>query len=87
MNSKEIEVLQRERDLSKKESEFEKKNLEIDELSRSAARKLEKISGMTQDEAKEELQSGLMKQVRAESMETIKKIERETKQTAEDRAK
>lgn len=87
LNSKEIEVLQRERDLSKKESEFEKKNLEIDELSRSAARKLEKISGMTQDEAKEELQSGLMKQVRAESMETIKKIERETKQTAEDRAK
>ncbi len=87
LNNKEIEVLQKQRELMKKEGELEKQIKEANEMLDNSCKKLERVAGLTQEEAKEELKNSMLDEARIESVELIKKIERESKQTAENRAK
>lgn len=88
-------------DIDKKEKELNAKRNEINELEKKIKqneehlskliveqqRKLEAISGMSKESAKSELINMLINEAKRESLVTLKKIEEETKETAEKKAK
>lgn len=73
--------------LTQKISEYEKKSAEIQELKRQQVEALEKISGMSQQEAKALLIRDLEQEARHEAAIMVKEIEQEAKDTAEKKAK
>ncbi len=73
--------------LNQKISEYDKKSAEIDELKRQQVEALEKISGMSQQEAKALLIRDLEQEARHEAAIMVKEIEQEAKDTAEKKAK
>ena len=73
--------------LNQKIKEYEKKSAEIDELKQQQVEALEKISGMSQQEAKELLIRDLEQEARHEAAIMVKEIEQEAKDTAEKKAK
>jgi len=87
LGSKEIEVIERERVLLQGEVDLTEKFKSTEQLLSEAKSKLERIANLTQEEAKEELKSAMTDVAKKESIETIKRIERETRQAAEERAK
>ena len=81
------EFLRRERHLTKREGKLERKKLEYDELLEEQKRQLEKISGLTVDQAKELLLRAMENEARYEGAKLIKQIENETKEQADKKAK
>ena len=81
------EFLRKERHLTKREGKLERKELECDELLEEQKRQLEKISGLTVDQAKELLIRAMENEARYEGAKLIKRIENETKEQAEKKAK
>jgi ribonuclease Y len=81
------EFLRKERHLTKREGKLERKELEYDELLEEQKRQLEKISGLTVDQAKELLIRAMENEARYEGAKLIKRIENETKEQAEKKAK
>ena len=77
----------REQTLSAKLKTLEKKEQEIDEIKDKQTAELEKISGLSRDEAKEILLKGIESQARHEAAVMVKEIEQEAKETAEKTAK
>ncbi len=73
--------------LNQKIKEYDKKSAEIDELKRKQVEELEKISGMSQEEAKDLLIRDLEQEARHEAAIMVKEIEQEAKDTAEKKAK
>ena len=73
--------------LNQKIKEYDKKSAEIDELKRKQVEELEKISGMSQQEAKDLLIRDLEQEARHEAAIMVKEIEQEAKDTAEKKAK
>ena len=94
-NSQKEEALDKKTDnLEKKEQmltaklkSLEKKEQEIDEIKDKQTAELEKISGLSRDEAKEILLKGIETQARHEAAVMVKEIEQEAKETAEKTAK
>jgi len=98
---KEENIDKRVDDLEKKEKELNTKKNEINELEKKLKqneehlskiiieqqKKLEAISGMSKESAKNELINMLIDEAKKESLATLKKIEEETKETAEKKAK
>jgi ribonuclease Y len=81
------EFLRKERHLNKREGKLERKELEYDELLEEQKRQLEKISGLTVGQAKELLIRAMENEARYEGAKLIKRIENETKEQADKKAK
>ena len=84
---REREQSRKERHLTKREGKIERKELEYSELIEEQKRQLEKISGLTVDQAKELLIRAMENEARHEGAKFIKKIENETKEQADKKAK
>lgn len=83
-----IEAIERKEDnLVKKEAEAEEHKKELKELVNKQLAELERLSGLTPDEAKQILLKSVEDEVRYESAIMIKEIETRTKEESEKRAK
>ncbi len=87
LERREREQTHKERHLTKREGKLERKELEYDELIEVQKRQLEKISGLTADQAKELLIRAMENEARHEGAKFIKRIENETKEQADKKAK
>ncbi|MDL1959061.1 MAG: ribonuclease Y [Deltaproteobacteria bacterium] len=87
VDHKEIEVLEKEKGLQQLEHTLQEKGKEIKDLVTKQRGQLEKIAGMSVQEAKDYLLETLEADVRQDAAKLIKKIEVETKETAEKRSK
>ena len=77
----------KEDELAKKIAAIDKKQEEVDSLKRSQMEVLEKISGLTQDEAKAYILKGVEDDVRHETAMKIKEIESQMKEEADQTAR
>lgn len=77
----------REESLSKKEKELEKTQENLNEIRARQLAELERISGLTQEEAKKILLSTVEEEIRRETSLLIKEIETQAKEEADKRAK
>jgi ribonuclease Y len=84
---REREQTRKERHLTKREGKLERKELEYNELIEDQKRQLEKISGLTVDQAKELLIRAMENEARHEGAKYIKRIENETREQADKKAK
>ena len=77
----------KEDELAKKIASIDKKQEEVDSLKRSQMEVLEKISGLTQEEAKAYILKGVEENVRHETAMKIKEIEAQMKEEADQTAR
>ena len=85
---KKTDTLERkDQSLTSKLKSLEKKEQEINELKNKQTAELERISGMTRDEAKDFLLKGIEARTRHEAAVMVKEIEQEARETAERKAK
>ena len=82
-----IDILKKEKKLAKKEEHIEQSEKKYSELIEEQKRHLEQISGLTAEQAKELLIRAMENEARHEGARLIKKIENETKETADKKAK
>ena len=87
LERREREQSRKERHLTKREGKIERKELEYNELLEEQKRQLEKISGLTVDQAKELLIRAMENEARHEGARFIKRIENETREQADKKAK
>jgi ribonuclease Y len=87
LEHREREDTRKERHLTKREGKLERKELEYNELIEEQKRQLEKISGLTVDQAKELLIRAMENEARHEGAKFIKRIENETREQADKKAK
>ncbi len=73
--------------LNQKIKDYDKKAIEVEELKSKQVSELERISGMSQQEAKDILIRDLEQEARHEAAIKVKEIEQEAKDTAEQKAK
>ena len=81
------DILKKEKKLAKKEEHIEHSERKYNELIEEQKRHLEQISGLTAEQAKELLIRAMENEARHEGARLIKKIENETKETADKKAK
>jgi ribonuclease Y len=84
---KERELHRKEKTLKKREGKIERKELEYEELIDEQKQQLEKISGLSADQAKELLIRAMENEARYEGAKIIKKIENEAKEQADRKSK
>jgi len=84
---KEHEVKRKEKILKKRENEIERQELKYQELLEEQKQQLEKISGLSAEQAKELLIRAMENEARYEGARLIKKIENEAKEQADRKAK
>ena len=84
---KEIELLEQEKRLRSSENLLRKREKEIDELLNEQRNMLEKISGMSKNEAREQLLKSFEEEVRQEAGKMLRKVETETKEIADKKAR
>lgn len=77
----------REESLHQKEAELAVTEQKINELHQRQIRELERLSGLSSDEARELLLQNVEKEVRHDAAQLIKEIENQTKQESEKRAR
>ncbi|MBR1874335.1 MAG: ribonuclease Y [Eubacterium sp.] len=77
----------RERSQASREKNFEKEKEKLEELRQSHMRELEKISGLTSEQAKEYLLKQVKEDVKHETAVLIKDMERQAKEEADKKAK
>ncbi|UCG08589.1 MAG: DUF3552 domain-containing protein, partial [Desulfobacterales bacterium] len=87
VEKRDFELSRKEKYLTKREGKLERKELEYEELIEEQKQQLEKISGLTTDQAKELLIRAMENEARYEGARLIKKIENETKEQADKKAK
>ena len=87
LERREREQSHKERHLTKREGKIERKELEYNELLEEQKKQLEKISGLTVDQAKELLIRAMENEARHEGAKFIKRIENETREQADKKAK
>ena len=83
---REREILRKEKKVIQKEEKIEHKEQQYQELLEEQKRQLEKISGLTAEQAKELLIRAMENEARYEGAKTIKRIENETKELADKKA-
>jgi len=81
------DIFKKEKKLAKKEEHIEHSEKKYSELIEEQKRHLEQISGLTAEQAKELLIRAMESEARHEGARLIKKIENETKETADKKAK
>ncbi|NLN14873.1 MAG: DUF3552 domain-containing protein, partial [Tissierellia bacterium] len=83
-----MEAIERKEELLiKKGKELEEKEVAINDLYEQQLKELEKLSGLTSEEAKEILLEGVKREIAHETAVMIKEMENEAKMEAEKRAK
>jgi ribonuclease Y len=87
VDRKEIEILEKEKDLQHAERRMVSREREIDGILSEQRAKLEMIVGMSAQEAKEYLLKTLEADARQDAARLLKRIETETKETADKKAK
>ena len=87
LEKREREFNRRERKLSRQEERLKAREAEYEQLIAEQKLQLEKISGLTADQAKELLLRAMENEARYEGAKLIKKIENETREQAEKKAK
>ncbi|MEK7850300.1 MAG: ribonuclease Y, partial [Deltaproteobacteria bacterium] len=81
------EIVRREKNLTQTEAQVQEKEKRYTELIEEEQRKLESISGISSEEAKNMLIAAMESEAKHEAAKTIKKIEDETKEVADGKAK
>ena len=84
---RELDVAKYESSLAKQEKSIERKTRELDELIQSHRDKLEHVAGMSSEQAKTMLMTAMEDEARHEAAKTIRRIEIETKETSDKKAK
>lgn len=87
LDNKSEQIEKRDKTLQQRELENQEKEADLKKQFERHARELERISGLTKDEAKELLLKNIESEVRFESAKLINKLEEEAKRTAEKKAK
>ncbi len=87
LDNKSEQIEKRDKTLQQRELENQEKEADLKKQFERHARELERISGLTKDEAKELLLKNIEHEVRFESVKLINKLEEEAKRTAEKKAK
>ncbi|SCW38974.1 ribonuclease Y [Eubacterium ruminantium] len=87
LDKKSDAIEKRESQISVKENEIAKKKAEIDELSSKRLQELERISGLTSEQAKEYLLKTVEDEVKHETAVMIKELESRAKEEADKKAK
>jgi ribonucrease Y len=87
LDKKEDEVARKERDLSQKQGQCESKIKEYDDLLVKGREQLEKVSGLTAEEAKKVLMQMMEDEARYEAVKICKRIEEEAKEKSDKKAK
>ncbi len=87
LDKKEEEIAKREKEASGRQSYFDNRVREYEGLLREAKDRLEKISGMTAEEAKKTLIQSIEDEAKYEALKACKKIEEEAKEKADREAK
>ena len=82
MERKERDFSQKERKLNQKEKDLEAEEAKIAEAIQKATEELEKISGMTQEEARAMLIKRIEEEAKLEAIATVRKIEEEAREKA-----
>ena len=78
---------QKEEKLAEKLKEADEKNIELEQLKAQHLKKIEEVSGLTAEQAKEFLLNKIETEVRHEAAQKIMAIEQETKEEAENKAR
>lgn len=81
------EINTREKDLMQRHDQLQKSQQELDVKLSEQARQLERISGMSADEAKQELMNAMESEARHDAAKNIKQIEDEAREVADKKAK
>ncbi|MCX7916813.1 MAG: ribonuclease Y [bacterium] len=84
---KEEELSRREKEIHRKEEEIKNKEIEYAQLIEEEKRKLETISGITREEAKNQLLKIMEEEARREAIKLQQKIENEAREMAERKAR
>ena len=87
LDNKNEQFEKREEKLNKKHKEIETKEKEVEEAIEKQRLELERISGMTSEEAKEMLLEDIRKEAEYEAAVLIKEIERDAKENADKKAR
>jgi ribonuclease Y len=87
LDKKEEDLSRKEREVANRQSSLDAKIKDYDSLILQAHESLEKVSGMTAEEAKKMLIQALEDEARYEAMKIIKKIEEEAREKADKKAK
>jgi ribonucrease Y len=81
------QVDQRNVRLAEREQQIEARGAEVDELRGRQVRELERISGMTRDEARDMIVSRVEQEVRVDANRRVREVEQEAREEAEGRAR
>ncbi len=84
---KETELRQKEKEVNRLKCRYEEKNREYDNLIAEQKQLLEKIAGMSNEEARQYLLNKIEVEARQDAAILVKKIEQETKEIADKKAK
>ncbi len=87
VDNKEIELLEKEKSIQATQSRLKEREREIDSLVNAQRERLEQISGMSKEEAKEQLLKSFEAEVRQEAGKLLRKVEQEAKDVADKRAR
>jgi ribonuclease Y len=86
-DSKDEDLTRREQSLLDRDSNLQKRTEEVDALVAEQRVQLEKVSGMTTEEAKQQLMATMESEARHDAAKQIRQIEDEAKETADKKAK
>ncbi len=87
LDARDSELGKRERRLGQLEERLKGREQEVEQLVEAQREKLEKLSGISAEEAKQQLMSMMESEARHDSAKRIKQIEDEAKETADKKAK
>ena len=87
LDNREMELLKKEQSFIQHEKSLEKEKKKLDELIEEQRYKLEKISGVTREEAKHRLVESIESEAKMEAAKNIVRIENEMKMKADKKAK
>jgi len=87
LENKEKDLQKHQRGISETEERISKKERNLNNLLTEELAKLEKISGMTSDEAKSEVKVQLLQEARQDANTQLKEIEDKTKETANEKSR
>ncbi len=81
------QISSKEDQVQREKAELDKLKLGVEEARNQVMEKLEGVSGLTRNEARQILLEGLEKKIRSESAQMIRQIQEETKQEADDKVR
>ncbi len=87
LEKKERDFSQKEQQLYSREKEIGNKVREYEEIGKKALAELERIAGMSQEEAKREIQRKIEDEAKLEAVQTLRRIEEETKEKSQGMAR